>query len=581
MTTAAYERDDIEGSVAEAYAALGRQVGRADPPVAVRSSAIAEDMPDASFAGVQDTYLWICGLDAVLDGIRRCWASFHNPEAVAYREAHGITRGGMSVAVQYMVDARVAGVMFTLNPVSGDRSSIAIDASYGLGVSVVGGEVTPDSFLVSKVTREIVRRQIGAKATEVVADPAAATTVTRDVPEELRAQPSLSDEEIVRLAEIGRRIETHYGRPQDVEWAIDRQLGELFILQSRPETVWSRKPRAQPVAGGAMAMITAAMTGGVGDAEGMSDSPELDTGGREGDPAARRRVAVRRVRARDAAPHDPLPPRREARWPKTPPRLRRQRGCGTASSTSRAPMVGTFYRAPAPGEPPFVEVGSPVERGDAGLHPRGDEADERRRRRRPRRRRGGLPRERRGRRVRRRALPHPPGMIGLVDTTVRDGHQSLWSADALTTAMIAEIAPVMDRVGFHAIDFTSSTHMAMAVRTHAEDPWERIRVVRELMPETPLGFITPGMRFMAWQRAPRRRDAARAALRDPQRHPADLGRGVDERRRDRPAHRAHREGGGRRGGARRPRLQHQPGAHRRLLRARARGRSRRAPTSTC
>jgi oxaloacetate decarboxylase alpha subunit len=93
-------------------------------------------------------------------------------------------------------------------------------------------------------------------------------------------------------------------------------------------------------------------------------------------------------------------------------------------------------------------------------------------------------------------------MIGLVDTTVRDGHQSLWSADALTTAMMAEIAPVTDRVGFHAIDFTSSTHMLMAVRAHAEDPWERIRVVRDLMPETPLGFITPGMRFMAWERAP-------------------------------------------------------------------------------
>jgi oxaloacetate decarboxylase (Na+ extruding) subunit alpha len=102
-------------------------------------------------------------------------------------------------------------------------------------------------------------------------------------------------------------------------------------------------------------------------------------------------------------------------------------------------------------------------------------------------------------------------MIGLVDTTVRDGHQSLWSADALTTAMIAEIAPVMDRVGFHAIDFTSSTHMAMAVRTFAEDPWERIRVVRDLMPETPLGFITPGMRFMSWERAPV--DVMRLALR--------------------------------------------------------------------
>jgi pyruvate, water dikinase len=262
VTTAAYERDDIGAAVGAAYAELGRLAGRADPPVAVRSSAIAEDMPDASFAGVQDTYLWICGLEAVLDGVRRCWASFHNPEAVAYREAHGITRGGMGVAVQYMVDARVAGVMFTLNPVSGDPSSIAIDASYGLGVSVVGGDVTPDSFLVSKVTREIVRRQIGAKATEVVADPAAATTLTREVPEDLRAQPSLSDEEIDRLAEIGRGVEKHYARAQDIEWAIDRHLDELFLLQSRPETVWSNRPKAQPVTGGALALITATMTGG-------------------------------------------------------------------------------------------------------------------------------------------------------------------------------------------------------------------------------------------------------------------------------------------------------------------------------
>ena len=262
VTTAAYERDDIDAAVGEAYAELGRRTGLADPPVAVRSSAIAEDLPDASFAGVQDTYLWICGLDAVFDGIRRCWASFYNPEAIAYREAHGITRGGMSVGIQYMVDARVAGVMFTINPVSGDRSSIAIDASYGLGSSVVGGEVTPDSFLVSKVTREIVRRQIGAKEIEVVADAEAATTVTRDVAAELRGQPCLTDEEIVRLADLGRRVEAHYGSPQDLEWAIDRGLDELFLLQSRPETVWSRRPRAQAPTGSALAMITAAMTGG-------------------------------------------------------------------------------------------------------------------------------------------------------------------------------------------------------------------------------------------------------------------------------------------------------------------------------
>ena len=101
--------------------------------------------------------------------------------------------------------------------------------------------------------------------------------------------------------------------------------------------------------------------------------------------------------------------------------------------------------------------------------------------------------------------------IGLVDTTVRDGHQSLWSANALTTPMLAAIAPVTARVGYRAIDFTSSTHMAMSVRWHREDPWERIRVLRELMPETRLGFITPGMRFMAWERAPL--DVMRLALR--------------------------------------------------------------------
>ena len=148
---------EVASEIATAYAALGRRVGRDEPPVAVRSSAVAEDAADASFAGVQDTYLWLSGVDDVLRGVQRCWASYFNPEATAYRAQHADARAGMSVAVQYMVDARVAGVMFTLNPVSGDPSSIAIDASYGLGITVVGGEVTPDSFLVSKVTREVVR----------------------------------------------------------------------------------------------------------------------------------------------------------------------------------------------------------------------------------------------------------------------------------------------------------------------------------------------------------------------------------------------------------------------------------------
>ena len=214
VTTAAYERDDIDAAVGDGLcASSGAESGsaptRRSPSARARSPRTCRTRASPA---CRTPISGSAALDAVLDGVRRCWASFFNPEAIAYREAHGITRGGMSVAVQYMVDARVAGVMFTLNPVSGDPSSIAIDASYGLGISVVGGEVTPDSFLVSKVTREIVRRQIGAKEIEVVADPAAATTVTRDVPEELRAQPCLTDEEIVRLAELGRRVEAHYAR---------------------------------------------------------------------------------------------------------------------------------------------------------------------------------------------------------------------------------------------------------------------------------------------------------------------------------------------------------------------------------
>ena len=227
--------------------------------MAVRSSAVAEDAADASFAGMQSTYLWLRGADEVLAGVRRCWASYFNAEALAYRAQHG-GRSGMSVAVQYMVDARVAGVMFTLNPVSGDPSSIAIDASYGLGVTVVGGEVTPDSYLFSKVTRELVRSEIGTKEVECVADLEKGGTVMRDVEEERRARPSLAPEEIARLADLGRSVERHYGRAQDLEWAIDRGLDEIFLLQARPETVWSQKRRTV-VAESPLAAIAATLMG--------------------------------------------------------------------------------------------------------------------------------------------------------------------------------------------------------------------------------------------------------------------------------------------------------------------------------
>jgi pyruvate, water dikinase len=254
---------EIAGEIAAAYGALGRLVGRDQPPVAVRSSAVAEDSADASFAGVQDTYLWLSGVDEVLRGVQRCWASYFNPEAQAYRAQHTGSRAGMSVAVQYMVDARVAGVMFTLNPVSGDPSSIAIDASYGLGTTVVGGEVTPDSLLVSKVTREIVRSEVGAKAIECVAAEDGHGTTIRDVEPDRRARLCLEPAEIEGLVDLARRVEAHYSRHQDLEWAIDRRLGEVFLLQTRPETVWNRRRGPQPaVAPDALSAIAATFLGG-------------------------------------------------------------------------------------------------------------------------------------------------------------------------------------------------------------------------------------------------------------------------------------------------------------------------------
>ena len=254
---------EIREAIAGAYDELGKLVGLDEPPVAVRSSAVAEDGADASFAGMQSTFLWRRGLDDVLDGVRRCFASYYNAEAIMYRAEHG-SAAGMSVAVQYMVDARVAGVMFTLNPLNGDPSSIAIDASYGLGVTVVGGDVTPDTYLYSKVTRELQRSQIGSKSIECVVDRELGRTVDQDVDEERRGRLCLTIAEVEQLAELGRGGERHYGCPQDIEWAIDRDRNELFLLQARPETVWAQKrlTRVEPKVQDAIASIAATFMGG-------------------------------------------------------------------------------------------------------------------------------------------------------------------------------------------------------------------------------------------------------------------------------------------------------------------------------
>jgi pyruvate, water dikinase len=245
--TAAPIPAEVRLAVTSAYDELG------DGPVAVRSSASGEDAADASFAGLQDTYLWITGGQQVLDHVRRCWASLYNAEAVSYRlRQAALDQPGppaaMAVVVQRMVDPRCAGVMFTCSPTSGDRSVVAIEGSWGLGSVLVSGEVTPDSFVVSKITGEILRRTVSVKERLHRRDPAGSGTITADVPQHQRAQPCLTDELIRSLAKLATQVERHYGTPQDIEWAVEDGTGALMLLQSRPETVWTARQTAAPLA---------------------------------------------------------------------------------------------------------------------------------------------------------------------------------------------------------------------------------------------------------------------------------------------------------------------------------------------
>jgi pyruvate,water dikinase len=242
---AAVEAAPLPAEVAEAvtagYAALCDECGDPSLPVAVRSSATSEDSAEASFAGLQDTYLWVRGAASVLEHVRRCWASLYSVESVTYRLRRGIpeTDLGMAVVVQRMVGARSSGVMFTRSPLSGDKSVVAIDASWGLGSAVVSGDVTPDSFVVSKVPGDM-KRNVATKTRWHRPDPSGHGVVETDVPAELQDEPSISDVEIAELVAVARRVEAHSGCPQDIEWAV-AEGGEVFLLQSRPETVWAQK----------------------------------------------------------------------------------------------------------------------------------------------------------------------------------------------------------------------------------------------------------------------------------------------------------------------------------------------------
>jgi pyruvate,water dikinase len=234
---------EVADAIARAVEELGK--GAAQSGVAVRSSATTEDAADASFAGLQDTYLWVQSVPQVQDRVRSCWGSLYSVESMSYRRKRNFKEKNvaMAVVVQTMVDARTAGVMFTRSPLTGDRSVMTIEGSWGLGSAVVGGEVTPDRWVVGKITGEISVREISTKLIRHAAAGGGGIE-TVPVPEDLQLAACMSDDEIQNLREIGRKVERHYGRAQDIEWAVERGSEKILLLQSRPETVWSAKESA-------------------------------------------------------------------------------------------------------------------------------------------------------------------------------------------------------------------------------------------------------------------------------------------------------------------------------------------------
>ena len=233
---------DLNTAVTEAYKKLGEKAGVQIPDCAVRSSATAEDLPDASFAGQQDTYLHIRGTDAILRAVKRCMASLFTNRAINYRIDKGFDHFevALSVGVQIMArsDIGASGVIFSIDPETGFDKVVYITAAYGLGEMVVQGKINPDQYYVFKPTLGIISKKVGYKDEKLVYDEVVGVKEVL-VPEDERYKLVLNDEPIKKLAKYTIEIEKHYGRKMDIEWAYDGELKKLFIVQARPETVHS------------------------------------------------------------------------------------------------------------------------------------------------------------------------------------------------------------------------------------------------------------------------------------------------------------------------------------------------------
>ena len=233
---------DLQDAIGAAYVELGKRVGEENPYVAVRSSATAEDLPDASFAGQQDTYLNVQGAETIIAKVKECYASCFTDRAVYYREKKGFDHieVALSAVVQMMVFSKTSGVMFTVNVATGDDNNILIEAAFGLGEYVVQGTVTPDNYTISKHDHKIIDRCVNEQDIMLVRKKGGDCEEVQ-VPEELRKVQTLTDEQILELADYAKKIEKHYGCYMDMEWGVDERTNKIWILQARPETVWSRR----------------------------------------------------------------------------------------------------------------------------------------------------------------------------------------------------------------------------------------------------------------------------------------------------------------------------------------------------
>ena len=248
---------DLQDAIGAAYVELGKRVGEENPYVAVRSSATAEDLPDASFAGQQDTYLNVQGAETIIAKVKECYASCFTDRAGYYREKQGFDHieVALSAVVQMMVFSKTSGVMFTVNVATGDDNNILIEAAFGLGEYVVQGTVTPDNYTISKHDHKIIDRCVNEQDIMLVRKKGGDCEEVQ-VPEELRKVQTLTDEQILELADYAKKIEKHYGCYMDMEWGVDERTNKIWILQARPETVWSRRNKE----GGAKVQESKSMT---------------------------------------------------------------------------------------------------------------------------------------------------------------------------------------------------------------------------------------------------------------------------------------------------------------------------------